>query len=480
MFDLNSIHHDDEPSPFDSPSASLCLDLWQACAGPLISLPKKGTPMVYFPQAHLQFLSDLPPHVFCRVLHVKLLHADAAIDDVYAQVFLIPDPEIVEQCEKEEEEDEKSITPHMFCKTLTASDTSSHGGFSVPRRAAEDCFPPLDYKQQRPSQELVAKDLHGIEWRFRHIYRGQPRRHLLTTGWSAFVNKNKLISGDAVLFLRGNDGELRLGIRRANQFKNCRDSTNVYSMGSTMSDVVHAVSMGRVFNICYNPKAIMLDFLIPYHRFARSLAHNFVAGSRFVMCADAEDGDDRRSAGVITGVSDVDPVRWPCSKWRCLEVRWDNRETIRNNRVSPWEIELSGMVSKTNNLIPYGVKRSRVDMPHTKPPDFGEPLRFQKVLQGQEIIDRNHNPINSRCITHNDGGRSVGFFESMGFNNRVLQGQEILPVRAMVKEKDTFIKFMATSTEGERATHSCRLFGFPLIEGKNNTNNTKPCQVVFP
>lgn len=35
------------------------------------------------------------------------------------------------------------MTPHMFCKTLTASDTSTHGGFSVPRRAAEDCFPPL-------------------------------------------------------------------------------------------------------------------------------------------------------------------------------------------------------------------------------------------------------------------------------------------------------------------------------------------------
>uniref|UniRef100_A0A7N2QZW6 Secreted protein n=1 Tax=Quercus lobata TaxID=97700 RepID=A0A7N2QZW6_QUELO len=34
-------------------------------------------------------------------------------------------------------------TPNMFCKTLTASDTSTHGGFSVPRRAAEDCFPPL-------------------------------------------------------------------------------------------------------------------------------------------------------------------------------------------------------------------------------------------------------------------------------------------------------------------------------------------------
>lgn len=31
----------------------------------------------------------------------------------------------------------------FFCKTLTASDTSTHGGFSVPRRAAEKIFPPL-------------------------------------------------------------------------------------------------------------------------------------------------------------------------------------------------------------------------------------------------------------------------------------------------------------------------------------------------
>jgi auxin response factor len=39
--------------------------------------------------------------------------------------------------------DTKLRTSHMFCKTLTASDTSTHGGFSVPRRAAEDCFPAL-------------------------------------------------------------------------------------------------------------------------------------------------------------------------------------------------------------------------------------------------------------------------------------------------------------------------------------------------
>ena len=41
------------------------------------------------------------------------------------------------------DEERKSRMLHMFCKTLTASDTSTHGGFSVPRRAAEACFPTL-------------------------------------------------------------------------------------------------------------------------------------------------------------------------------------------------------------------------------------------------------------------------------------------------------------------------------------------------
>jgi len=38
----------------------------------------------------------------------------------------------------------------FFCKTLTASDTSTHGGFSVPRRAAEKTFPPLVCKDLSP------------------------------------------------------------------------------------------------------------------------------------------------------------------------------------------------------------------------------------------------------------------------------------------------------------------------------------------
>ena len=60
----------------------------------------------------------------------------------------------------EEEDTEavmRSTTPHMFCKTLTASDTSTHGGFSVPRRAAEDCFPPLVFMNDDAFPFLLSK-----------------------------------------------------------------------------------------------------------------------------------------------------------------------------------------------------------------------------------------------------------------------------------------------------------------------------------
>ncbi|OMO65252.1 hypothetical protein COLO4_31402 [Corchorus olitorius] len=506
LIDLNTTEDDETPSsgslspssssasvlsapsvPASGSSSSVCLELWHACAGPLISLPKKGSVIVYFPQGHLEQVSDfsgvaaaydLPPHVFCRVVDVKL-HAETATDEVYAEVSLIPETEHIEQKlqegkvegdgeEEDVEADIKSTTPHMFCKTLTASDTSTHGGFSVPRRAAEDCFPPLDYNQQRPSQELVAKDLHGLEWRFRHIYRGQPRRHLLTTGWSAFVNKKKLVSGDAVLFLRGEDGELRLGVRRAAQIKSGSTFPNLCSQHlnrGTFADVIHAISMKSVFSIYYNPRASSSEFIIPVNKFWKSLHHPFSAGMRFKMRFETEDAAERRYTGLVTGISDIDPARWPGSKWRCLLVRWDDIDANRHSRVSPWEIEPSGSVSSSNNLLTPGLKRNRVGLPSGKPEfmvpdgigasDFGESFRFQKVLQGQEILGFNtlydgvdsqnmHRSEIRRCFPGSNGSgisaignvcrdpvvnsdisyKSVGFGESFRFH-KVLQGQEI-------------------------------------------------------
>lgn len=293
-------------SPSNGGASSIYMELWHACAGPLTSLPRKENVVVYFPQGHLEQASgstsfpplDLPtlnlqPQIFCRVVNVQLL-ANKENDEVYTQLTMLPLPELEEinlgGREGEVlggEEDAAELlprsTPHMFCKTLTASDTSTHGGFSVPRRAAEDCFPPLDYKLQRPSQELVAKDLHGVEWKFRHIYRGQPRRHLLTTGWSIFVSQKNLLSGDAVLFLRGEDGELRLGIRRALRPKSALPDSVIGKQNSylnVLSAVSHAVSTKSVFHVFYSPRASHSEFVVPYRKYAKSISKPIPVGMR--------------------------------------------------------------------------------------------------------------------------------------------------------------------------------------------------------
>ncbi|KAL2236730.1 UNVERIFIED_CONTAM: Auxin response factor 11 [Sesamum indicum] len=108
-------------------------ELWKACAGPLVDVPKKGERVYYFPQGHME-------------------QAEQDTDEVYAQITLMPEAD--------------------------------------------------DMTQQTPTQELIAKDLHGTEWHFKHIFRGQPRRHLLTTGWSTFVTSKRLVAGDSFVFLR--------------------------------------------------------------------------------------------------------------------------------------------------------------------------------------------------------------------------------------------------------------------------------------
>ncbi|KAK8453676.1 hypothetical protein SEVIR_5G324700v4 [Setaria viridis] len=362
------------------PPLGVCRELWHACAGPVVSLPRRGSLVVYLPQGHLaaagggDVTADLPPHVVCRVADVELC-ADAATDEVYARLALVAEGEAfgrnvrgagVEGDDDMEDLDaeRKSRMLHMFCKTLTASDTSTHGGFSVPRRAAEDCFPPLDYNQLRPSQELVAKDLHGAKWKFRHIYRGQPRRHLLTTGWSSFVHKKKLVSGDAVLFLRGDDGELRLGVRRAIQLKNealFEDFSSDSAKRHTLSDVYDSLEHRSVFHISYNPRATASEYIIPYRKFIKSLNRPVCIGARINFQCHNEDVSERRS-GMVVGISEVDSVKWPGSKWRSLLVRWeDGSECNGQDRVSPWEIEIvGGSVSVAHSLSASSSKRTKL------------------------------------------------------------------------------------------------------------------------
>lgn len=338
-------------------------ELWHACAGPLTSLPPVDSLVIYWPQGHIEQVIactpdsagaadvreasshfKLPSHLLCRIGQLEL-QADPNTDEVFAQMDLLPQDEgSVTKEMKEAPSAIKQSSVKMFCKTLTASDTSTHGGFSVPRRSAEDCLPLLDYNMNPPCQELVAKDLHGQEWKFRHIYRGYPRRHLLTTGWSTFVSAKKLVAGDTVIFLRGENGQLRVGVRRASKQQPQAHSTYFSSTNlhlGVLAAASHASREGMRFSVIYNPRTSPSEFVIPYHKFLKAMDYNLAVGSRFRMKFESEESSGRRYAGTITEVNDADPLRWPNSLWRSMKVEWDEviSASDRHERVSPWEIE---------------------------------------------------------------------------------------------------------------------------------------------
>ncbi|XP_014508945.1 auxin response factor 6 isoform X1 [Vigna radiata var. radiata] len=348
------------PPPQEGEKRVLDSELWHACAGPLVSLPAVGSRVVYFPQGHSEQVAvstnrevdghipnypSLPPQLICQ-LHNVTMHADNETDEVYAQMTLQPmSPQEQKEAYLPAELGTPSKQPtNYFCKILTASDTSTHGGFSVPRRAAEKVFPPLDFSQQPPAQELIARDLHGNEWKFRHIFRGQPKRHLLTTGWSVFVSAKRLVAGDSVLFIWNEKNQLLLGIRRANRPQPVMPSSVLSSDSmhlGLLAAAAHAAATSSRFTIFYNPRASPSEFVIPLAKYVKAVYHTRVSvGMRFRMLFETEESSIRRYMGTITGISDLDSVRWPNSHWRSVKVGWDESTAgERQPRVSLWEIE---------------------------------------------------------------------------------------------------------------------------------------------
>ncbi|KAE9586721.1 putative transcription factor ARF family [Lupinus albus] len=339
---------------------SFSTELWHACAGPLVSLPQVGSLAYYFPQGHSEQLAastrrraatsqvpnypNLPSQLLCQVQNVTL-HADQETDEIYAQMSLQPLNSENDVFPISEFGVKPSKHPsEFFCKILTASDTSTHGGFSVPRRAAEKLFPLLDYAMQPPTQELVVQDLHNNTWKFRHIYRGQPKRHLLTTGWSLFVGVKRLKAGDSVLFIRDEKSQLLVGIRRANRQQTTLPSS-VLSADSmhigVLAAAAHAAANRSPFTIFYNPRACPSEFVIPLAKYRKAVYGTQVSvGLRFGMMFETEESNKRRYMGTIVGICDLDPLSWPGSKWRNIQVEWDEPGcSEKQKRVSSWDIE---------------------------------------------------------------------------------------------------------------------------------------------
>ncbi|KAJ4972035.1 hypothetical protein NE237_005134 [Protea cynaroides] len=407
-----------------------CLDsqLWHACAGGMVQMPPVNSKVFYFPQGQAEHangnvdfgnLPRIPPLVLCRVAGVKFM-ADPETDEVYAKIRLLPirnneidyNDDGVLGSNGAEVQDNK---PASFAKTLTQSDANNGGGFSVPRYCAETIFPRLDYSADPPVQTVLAKDVHGEIWKFRHIYRGTPRRHLLTTGWSTFVNQKKLIAGDSIVFLRTENGDLCVGIRRAkrgigggpeslsgwnpaagncvspyggfavflreddNKLMRNPNGGNSNSNGGfkargriraeSVIDAATLAANGQPFEVVYYPRASTPEFCVKASAVRAAMRIQWCAGMRFKMAFETEDSS-RISwfMGTISSVQVAEPIRWPHSPWRLLQVTWDEPDLLQNvKRVSPWLVELASNMPVIQ-FSPFSSPRKKLRLPQH--PDF--------------------------------------------------------------------------------------------------------------
>ncbi|MED6180320.1 Arf11p [Stylosanthes scabra] len=226
----------------DGAGDDLYQELWRLCAGPLMDVPCVQDRVFHFPPGHIEL-------------------AEMESDEVYARITLQPssDTDPLDPNPICSEKPKQKF--YSFIKTLSTSDTSTHGGFSVLRKHANECLPQLDMTMENPTQELVAKDIHGVEWKFKHIYRGHPKRHLLTTGWSSFVAAKKLVAGDSFVFLRGENGQLRVGVRRLNPLQSPTSSSVVSTQNMRLGVIVtasHSVMTNTMFVVCYKPRFVSI------------------------------------------------------------------------------------------------------------------------------------------------------------------------------------------------------------------------------
>jgi hypothetical protein len=328
-------------------------DVWLACAVPLSRLPTVGAEVYYFPHGHAeQCPAHLPapipaPHLFPCIVTNLTLGADDKTNEVFAKISLSPGPHHAPAAASSlvgpdptttTKESESDSPPHpqpqelsYFTKELTQSDANNGGGFSVPRYCADHIFPTLDFDADPPVQNLVMRDTRGNPWQFRHIYRGTPRRHLLTTGWSRFVNAKLLVAGDIVVFMRRTNGDLIVGLRRTPRYPLVFPGADANANANQdqqppprnararvpPQDVMEAARLaaeGRPFTVTYFPRQAAGEFVVPRDEVERALATRWEPGTEVRMqVMEAE--DTRRTVWADGHVKALHQ-----NIWRALEV----------------------------------------------------------------------------------------------------------------------------------------------------------------
>lgn len=348
-------------------TADIDFGVWKAIAGSSAKIPAPGSRVYYFPEGHAEHINNLnskkftstqiltpvglppslKPFYYCRVIHVQFM-ADRGTEQVLAKLLLSPingkglgymrDVNSGIQDLHGEGKGESDVV--SFTKILTRSDANNGGGFSAPKFGVESVFPPLNFDLDPPVQAIFVTDISGTVFKFRHINRGSPRRHLLTTGWGQFVNAKRLVAGDSVVFMRKKStGDLFVGVRKSlrrfsgmprrwsaakiggGAFVNNGGNTLRFwesDKGKTVLQATELAANGLSFEVLYYPKPGWANFVVMEEMVDRSMNVQWDEGEKIKMFRESE-RSSRMTWYHGTVSSIIFPLSWH-SPWRMLKV----------------------------------------------------------------------------------------------------------------------------------------------------------------
>ncbi|OEL35057.1 Auxin response factor 1, partial [Dichanthelium oligosanthes] len=296
----------------------LFAELWRACAGPLVELPQTDERVFYFLQGHLEQLQE---------------PTDPALLAEQIKMFQVPNK--------------------ILCKVVNVE---------------------LKFVEAKQFSDYIGT-LHSV-------WICQPRRHLLTTGWSTFVTSKKLIAGDAFVYLRSETGEQRVGVRRLVQKQSAMPASVISSQSmhlGVLASASHAIKTNSIFLVYYRPRLSQSQYIVSLNKYLESSKIGFNVGMRFKMSFEGEDVPVKKFSGTVVDKGDLSP-QWQGSEWKTLKVQWDEATNFNGpERVSSWEIEPFDASAPTINIpVQPSTKNKR-------PRETAESLDIQALEPAQEF-----------------------------------------------------------------------------------------------
>ncbi|KAG5525722.1 hypothetical protein RHGRI_032124 [Rhododendron griersonianum] len=293
---------------------ALYTELWHACAGPLVTLPREGERAYYFPEGHMEQLKasthqgldqqlpsfNLPAKILCKVMYVQL-RADPETDEVYAQITLLP------------EADTCNILLFLFYRFDSYYFLV---WISKPRSPAQiHLFRNLKVAMSIHFARHLLRltQAHMVDFLFFGGMRmiaclhwicpsSHPGRNWLQLIFVAMNGTFVTYFVVSILLLtaswcEGENGELRVGVRKLMRQPNNMPSSviSTHSMHiGLLATASHAISTGTLFSVFYWPRTSRSEFVVSVNRYLEARSHKLSVGMRFKMRFEGEEVPERR------------------------------------------------------------------------------------------------------------------------------------------------------------------------------------------